>query len=106
MVQEIYPDELKELQKKEKNLLLIDIRPKNMFDQFHVEGSINLDVYHDVWNYDMDTVQKKFEDAKLPKDRKIITICNVGQTSKIASHVLASMGYNTASLAGGVEGWE
>ena len=42
---------------------------------------------------------------QLPKDKKIITVCNAGVTSQNASMLLESMGYKSLVLEKGMMGW-
>ncbi len=87
----------------DKLVLVLDIRQENNFRDWHIKDSINIDVYDDIWQGNFDTVKKKL--SNLPKDKKIVTVCNAGVTSQNASTLLESMGYNTAVLEKGMIGW-
>ncbi len=95
--------ELTTKQNTDNSIILLDVRQPNPFSEYHIKGSINIDVYNDLWQYNLDAVKQKL--ASLPKDKKIIAVCNVGATSKMASQVLSSMGYDAASLEGGMIAW-
>lgn len=84
-------------------ILVLDIRNKNKFDEWHIPGSQNIDVYNDIWAGNFEDVRKKL--SKLPKDREIVTVCNAGVTSQNASMLLESMGYSTFVLEKGMMGW-
>ena len=100
-MQSITPKEL--ASNSDKSMLILDIRNKNNFDEWHISGSQNIDVYNDIWQGNFDDVRKKL--SKLPKDKKIITVCNAGVTSQNASMLLESMGYSTLVLEKGMMGW-
>lgn len=100
-MQSITPKEL--ASNSDKSILILDIRNKNNFDEWHISGSQNIDVYNDIWQGNFDDVKKKLE--RLPKDKKIVTVCNAGVTSQNASMLLESMGYTTLVLENGMMGW-
>ena len=100
-MQSITPKEL--VNNSDKSILILDIRNKNNFDEWHISGSQNIDVYNDIWQGNFDDVKNKL--GKLPKDKKIVTVCNAGVTSQNASMLLESMGYTTLVLEKGMIGW-
>ena len=87
----------------DKSILILDIRESDKFNDWNINGSQNISVYKDIWEGNLDTVKQKLE--KLPKDRKIVTVCNAGVTSQKASELLESLGYNTLVLENGMMGW-
>ena len=88
---------------KDKSFLIIDIRGAENYKEWNIKGSQNIDVYNDLWAGNFDKVKNKL--GNLPKDRKIITVCNAGVTSQNASMLLESMGYTTLILEKGMRGW-
>lgn len=97
----ITPQQL--VNKRDDTRVILDIRESDTYAQWHILGSINIPVYNDVWNGNFGEVQRKL--SALPKDKKMVTVCNAGVTSQHASAVLESMGYTTAVLEGGMMGW-
>ena len=94
----------KELAKNNDNsILILDIRQADKFKDWHINGSENIDVYNEIWEGNFDAVKQKL--IQLPKDKKIVTVCNAGVTSQNASMLLGSMGYNTLVLEKGMMGW-
>ena len=87
----------------DKSVLILDIRNTNAFKDWHIKDSQNIDVYNDIWEGNFEAVKKKL--SQLPKDKKIITVCNAGVTSQNASMLLESMGYSTLVLEKGMIGW-
>lgn len=85
------------------SILIVDIRESDKFNDWHITGSQNINVYGDIWEGNLDIVKQKL--GKLPKDKKIITVCNAGVTSQKASELLSSLGYDTLVLEKGMMGW-
>ncbi len=85
------------------SILILDIRTPDNFNDWHIKNSLNVDVYNDIWQGNFEDVKKKL--GKLPKDKKIVTVCNAGVTSQNASMLLDSLGYNTLILEKGMMGW-
>lgn len=100
-MQTITPKEL--AKNNNKSVLILDIRNSNSFKDWHIKGSENIDVYDDIWNGNFEDVKRKL--SQLPKDKKIVTVCNAGVTSQNASILLESMGYTTLVLEKGMIGW-
>ena len=94
----------KELAKNnDESILIVDIRESDKFKDWNIKGSQNINVYRDIWEGNIDTVKQKL--GKLPKGKKIVTVCNAGVTSEKASVLLESLGYDTAVLEKGMMGW-
>ena len=100
-VQSITPKEL--IKNNDESVLILDIRHSSSFNDWHIKDSLNIDVYDDIWQGNFESVKQKL--SNLPKDRKIITVCNAGVTSQNASMLLESMGYSTLVLEKGMMGW-
>ncbi len=95
------PKELAEAN--DKSILVLDIRDMDSFNKNHIEGSANIDVYSDIHNGDYGLVKKKLD--KLPKDKKIVVVCNAGVTAQPACEILESSGYKAIVLENGMIGW-
>ena len=104
MVEQITAGELKKLNQDSNNtILIVDIRNADVFAEEHIPGAINIDVYDDIWMGNVEDVEEKL--STLPKDKKIIAVCNTGRTTQLACQVLGQLGYKSASLKDGMEGW-
>ena len=82
--------------------LVLDVRHAESFEDWHVPGSENVDVY--------DELQNGVEDAKdalqgLPEDEEIVTVCAAGVVSRTATDVLSDLGYEARTLVDGMAGW-
>jgi len=100
-MQQITSKEL--INNKDKSILIVDIRSHDNFEDWHIKDSQNIDVYKDIWDGNLDKVKQEL--SKLPKDKKIVTVCNAGITAQKASTLLESMGYDTLVLEKGMKGW-
>ncbi len=74
---------------KNKDYLLIDLRDKKAFNNFHIKGSINI-----FW---IDILKDKYL-KKLPKNIPIFLICYVGHTSSQVLVMLKMLGYKVIAI--------
>jgi rhodanese-related sulfurtransferase len=81
-----------------KNILIIDLRPKNQFSEGHIQGAVNKK-FEDIPSY-FETGIKPFEFDK------IIMVSDDGQISSYATCLLRLMGYgNVYSMRWGMSAW-
>lgn len=77
--------------------LLLDVRPRTMYDDQHVSGAVSIPM-----------AEMAERAGELPEDRNapIVTICNRGNLSLSGLLYLQSLGYrNVRSMNGGTIGW-
>lgn len=75
--------------------LLVDVRPKEQYDEEHLGGAISLPI-------------SEIENADniIPsKDKIIIVYCNSGVNSKIAKEKLNNLGYKNVYNLGAMSNW-
>jgi len=102
-MQEISPEALSEqLHTGDENPLVLDIRHEADFEEWHIPGSINVDVYDELTN---DPGQAKDPLSDLPHDEQIVTICAAGVVSETATDVLQELDYDAVTLRDGMNGW-
>jgi len=78
-------------------LVWIDVRPKEMYEEKSIPGSISMP---------FDTIKDNIQDVVKDKDTKIITQCKLGMTSAKAAQILVDLGYtDVSSMDGGIEAW-
>ncbi|MBZ4654080.1 MAG: rhodanese-like domain-containing protein [Bacillota bacterium] len=77
-----------------KGYILLDIREREKFNAFRIAGSINIPFREIGANLE-----------RIPKDQKIILICNTGFTAAQTSSLLNLLGYQTWTLRDGIEGY-
>ena len=100
---EVTPEELgTRLLSGEEPPILLDIRRTEEFEEWHIPGSTNIDVYEEL-KADPATAQIQLSD--LPTDREIVTICTAGVISQEATAVLNQMGRKAKTLVDGMNGW-
>lgn len=86
----------------DEDLLLLDIRPADEFEDWHMPDSENIDVY-DVLRENPEDATEAFQD--LPAETEIVTVCGVGAVSATATAILQDMGYDAKTLDDGLRGW-
>ena len=102
-MQEISPDELSEqLQNSDGDPLVLDIRHKEDFEEWHIPGSINIDVYDELTE---GSEQAKEALSGLSDNEQIVTVCAAGVVSETATEVLRELGYDAVTLTDGMNGW-
>jgi glyoxylase-like metal-dependent hydrolase (beta-lactamase superfamily II) len=82
-------------------LSVVDIRPMAERAEWHIPGSIHVDVYDRLKHGDY-TV---FEGVQLDKTIPVVTVCAGGKMSLNAAHILQKHGFETYSLEGGMKAW-
>lgn len=83
-------------------LLVLDIRPDEEFDEWHIPGSVQLDIY-DQLTADPASADEVL--ATLPNDNEIVTVCTAGVVSQRARDRLLALGYDAMALENGLRGW-
>lgn len=79
------------------DVYLLDVRPKEAYDESHIKGAHNLDVT------DPDFASKALK--SLPKSGKIAVYCQTGKHSAIAKEELEKLGFNVLNLDNGLNSW-
>ncbi len=69
---------------------LLDVREPSEFNKGHIEGAVNIS---------LNELRNRLDD--LPRDRKILMYCMVGQRSYYASRMLLQNGFDARSITGG-----
>jgi len=96
-------DDLKQLLESGKPVAVVDIREANEYNDWHIHDSTNIPVYNALNRGNTDALTPHIK--SLPNDRPIVTVCRMGNTSKLAAHILELSGYDASSLIGGMHGW-
>jgi len=99
---EIYPGDVANKIKNNEDIVLLDVRTLEEYEDVHLRGAVLLPV--------QELSQKSLADIGLgedAKDKEIIIYCRSGARSKTAYNVMESLGYtNIKSVAGGMIHWE
>jgi glyoxylase-like metal-dependent hydrolase (beta-lactamase superfamily II) len=102
-MQEITPNELSErLRNGNSSPLVLDIRHQEDFEEWHIPGSLNVDVYDELTD---DPEQAKEALSDLPNENQIVTVCAAGVVSQTATEVLQELDYDAVTLTDGMNGW-
>jgi len=99
---EISPDELSEQLESDDPPYVLDIRSTEEFEDWHVPGSENIDVYEQLKD-DPEGADDAL--AAVPEDEEVVTVCAAGVRSATATERLTEMGYDAKTLVDGMEGW-
>lgn len=89
-------DNLYESIKLNKDVFLLDVREPMEFSEHKIPGAVNIPL----GEIFLPSVQEK-----IPKDKKIVTICSHGNRSMVAMFALAQKGIEASSLTGGMSQW-
>ena len=77
-----------------RELFLADLRERRDYEAGHIQGAINFP--GDSW---------RMRILEFPRDRLIVLYCYHGPNSLLAAHQLSAMGFQTADLYGGMDGY-
>ncbi|UTF53760.1 rhodanese-like domain-containing protein [Natronosalvus rutilus] len=99
----IRPDELDDRLESGEGPFLLDIRPRPDFESQAIEHSHNVPVYDELRRGDESALQDRLEE--IPSDGEVVVVCKMGVVAKRATDVLTEEGYDAATLAGGMSGW-
>ncbi|MFC6953636.1 MBL fold metallo-hydrolase [Halorubellus litoreus] len=102
-MQDITPEELcEQLRNGDTGPLILDIRHEADFEDWHIPGSINVDVYDELTD---DPERAKDALSDLPQDDRVVTVCAAGVVSETATEVLQELDYDAVTLTDGMNGW-
>lgn len=94
-VEEISKCELEEMKKQNHDLILLDVRSPQEYDEGHLNGSILIPSYD---------INKKAKKVLLDKNAIIVVCCQSGTRSKKVANQLKQMGYEFVyNLRNGIE---
>jgi glyoxylase-like metal-dependent hydrolase (beta-lactamase superfamily II)/rhodanese-related sulfurtransferase len=94
-VEQINPAELNQQLALDKDMVLVDARSAQEFEQIRIQGAKNITA--------PDLRQRHSE---LPEDKPIVVICGTGMRSSLAASILQSKGFkDVKNVAGGMSGY-
>ncbi len=102
-MREIDVDELARLLGGDDPPAVLDIRESQSHSDWRIPGSINLPVIGAIRKGDATSLHAGA--ARLPKDRFTVVVCNQGRSSLKAAAALEPLGFDVASLRGGMRAW-
>lgn len=99
----ISPSELSvRLESTQRDVFVLDIRPREDFEEWHIPGSENIDIYEDL-KEETEVAQAAL--SELPEAPEIVTVCAAGVISQKATKQLRDLGYDAKTLEDGMYGW-
>lgn len=91
----IYQNEIINIIKNNKDVVLLDVRSSQEYDEGHLKGAINIPVYE---------LEYRVENELKNKDNVIIAYCSAGIRSRKAIGILKKIGYkNLYNVEDGVK---
>jgi rhodanese-related sulfurtransferase len=97
------PETLAERLDEGDDVFVLDIRPREVYRDDHIDDSYNAPVYDDLRGGDVDALADHLDDV--PPDAEIVTVCKAGIVARRATSYLQERGYAARTLAGGMRGW-
>ena len=82
---------------------LLDIRPEADYRAGAIDGSHNVPVYDDLRGGDEAALRDHLNE--IPDGREVVVVCKMGVVAKRGTRILEEEGYDAATLAGGMSGW-
>lgn len=104
-MKEISHDELTRRLVEGEDISVLDIRERDEYNDWHIFGSVNVPVYDAIATGDYPVVEERLKAATLDNGKPVVTVCRTGQTSRVAVQALEALGFQAASLNGGMRGW-
>src|SRR3990167_945048 len=78
-----------ELDTKDHSVVIVDIRDNSMYASGHIKGAVQKDSYGSIKAGNIGDARKTL--STLPKNKVIVTVCNMGITAQKASKILEEM---------------
>lgn len=100
-VQEMTAADLRAALEQNQPIHVLDIRPRDDFDEWRVPGSRHVGGYEAL----KEGEETVYGDLSLPEDEPIVTICGGGNVSQDAARQLRKQGHEAYSLKGGLRAW-
>ena len=80
---------------------VLDIRTDDDRRQWSIPGSVHVNAYDALRTGSAGALANVW----LPSDRPVVTVCNAGRVSQVATDLLAGRGFDARSLSGGMTAW-
>ncbi len=95
---DITPVQAFEKLKKDKDVLLLDVRTREEFKEEHINGALNIPVQE---------IESRIGELRKYKNFEIVVYCRSGNRSKRASEILVKNGFKKVyNLVGGIIEWK
>ncbi len=94
-ITEVTPEQVRELRARGDDHALVDVREPNEWSMGRIPGAMHLP---------RGVLESSIE-PRVPRERRVILYCASGNRSALAADMLRQMGYEVASMSGGIRGW-
>jgi glyoxylase-like metal-dependent hydrolase (beta-lactamase superfamily II)/rhodanese-related sulfurtransferase len=99
--QSISTQKLQHLLDMNKPVFILDVRPQDQREEWHIPGSVHKDAYQKLKAGDTSVL----DDVTLPDNTPVVTVCAAGKVSQMAADALRQKGIEAYSLEGGMKAW-
>lgn len=97
----ITASELQDLLEHHRPVTVLDIRPPEQRADWHIPGSVHLDIYDALKAGD----DSGLASVNVPEGETVVTVCAAGGLSQDAAERLRTRGLDARSLSGGMQAW-
>lgn len=95
-IREVTPGEVREMQERGEQLVLLDVRDQNEVNLGRIPGAVHIS---------RGNLETKVE-ALIPRNAQVVIYCASGNRSAFAAATLQEMGYtHVVSMCGGIRDW-
>lgn len=104
-IEELFPWDVDEKMKQDKDVLVLDIREECEFSAYHIQHTMLIPrgILETACEYDYEDSVPELVEAR---EREIIILCRSGNRSLLAAQTMKIMGYeNVTSMKTGLRGW-
>ena len=104
-VNEVFPWDVEDMQQANPDLILLDVREPNEYDNMHVKNSLFAPrgILETCCEFDFD---ETIPELATGRDKEILVICRSGNRSLLAARTMQLMGFQKVySLKTGLRGW-
>lgn len=105
-MKKITPEELYQKLNSEENLVILDVRAEEKYNDYHIEatGIENMNI-NKTEIFNLEEIERA-EINNLPKDKPIIVTCTTGNSATKCANILVKRDYDVAVLEGGITAWK
>ena len=104
----ISPQQLKQKMQEEKQVVILDVRAADKYENEHIEGSSIESINIPKNNiFDSTNEEARIDSlTSLPKDQEIIVTCTTGNSAKKCAAILKEKNFDVTVLEGGITAWK
>lgn len=104
MIKTITAEELYKKMQMQEELLLLDVRAEDKYNQFHIEGD-NIEGIN-IPKTKIFALEDEENIAELSNNKEIVITCTTGNSATRCANILSERNYDVVVLEGGVTAWK